>query len=496
MTWIFLEMRETEISQEKFEGKYTFKPCIIVLAGPPLSGKTTLGNRLHNETNGMFLDVDVRRSQIFRDKQNWLLPEDEHFQKQEMFAMQTSYQANHERARNWIKAGTPVVLAATYSRELYHRMIRDLSKETGVFLAVFKVEPPKSDEELLKRLEGRNSGNNPSNVKTLEHFYEVLNRYRSPQKVPIRRLDTGKGVEENIREIIQRVEEVQLEEGLPFSILIEGKFESNQLVVHPTDHSILHSQEINGFLESYWQKHAGISRDESLVSYIGVWDSYGQLNIETGYTNYKDRIGTQSDEYAQLFPHENKTLTIGTSCILKTSDDKIVLAQRLTPHPTKSGGLHVIGGFAHPEDVKDGNLNFEISLRREIKEETGVEIVENVMCIGVSEDLQGNISLLFTVDAPITEKEIRQQQGDKEVSLIFISDTRDDLEDMVLRSSYSASTPSIALAYLYGKEKFGKDWSRRLLQRLNKRLNLYKGLQPAQKETMRQKKEGRLSRLE
>lgn len=160
-------LTETGVDQE---GR--FRPSITAIVGPPLHGKTTLGRDLARSSNLALLDLDEARASIFPDRiVGQILPAN-----QERFVMLTSYQYMHERARDMVKSGAPVVIAGAYTREIYHEMLYDLANRSNVPLMVVYLDC--SEDEVRRRLVSRSSDNHLSNIKTFEQYMAIKDRYR------------------------------------------------------------------------------------------------------------------------------------------------------------------------------------------------------------------------------------------------------------------------------------------------------------------------------
>lgn len=192
-----VEDKEAITTKEK---RLQFKKCLVALCGPPLSGKTTLGRELAKHSNFAFLDVDEARWEIFPKSDR--LPDE-----QEQLAMQASYRKNHEKAGDLLQLGQPVIVAATYSRKLYHQMLQDLAERNGAELRVFLLVV--SDEEIRRRIENR-ANENPSVVKTFEQFSEVKDRYIAIEGVRLVKVDTSLSVEENAGQIFHFLEDLRI----------------------------------------------------------------------------------------------------------------------------------------------------------------------------------------------------------------------------------------------------------------------------------------------
>lgn len=166
-------------------------------------GKTTLGRSIQQASNAVFLDVDRARRELYGTTQRLS-------GMQEAQAMLASYQANHQRARDAIAQGFPVIIAATYSRQLYHDMLKELAQQTDVPLRVFQLETPLT--KIGERIAARNTDpHNQSNVVSPEDFFEIYRRYNPMNGIPIQRIDTTKPIEENVREIVESLADLQID---------------------------------------------------------------------------------------------------------------------------------------------------------------------------------------------------------------------------------------------------------------------------------------------
>lgn len=168
---------------------------VIALVGLPLSGKTSLGKELSHQTDAVFLDVDEARQEIAPGGE-WLGPN------QEREIMLEAYKRNHERALAVLRTGKAAILAATYSRPVYHEMLRDLASGEGVSLSVFLLEP--SDRSVTKRLKARQVEGSNSNITSMEGYLEVKGRYQPPAESSV--LDASKPIGEMAELVLQTLE--------------------------------------------------------------------------------------------------------------------------------------------------------------------------------------------------------------------------------------------------------------------------------------------------
>lgn len=161
-------MNERIHSEENQNEIIYYRPCIIVFAGPPLVGKTTAGREIEKVSNLVYLDVDSARISLYGYQERGADAE-------EAVKMLASYQHNHELAEKLLSQGIPVVLGATYSREKYHELIKDLQQKTKlpVRVLIFKT----SDAELKRRVDDREKEGSLSNVRDFPTAKRLKDRY-------------------------------------------------------------------------------------------------------------------------------------------------------------------------------------------------------------------------------------------------------------------------------------------------------------------------------
>ncbi len=172
-------MTEAVRSETGLDYEIRYKPFILAIVGPPLHGKTTLATEMAKTSNLALLDVDEARAELFPERiVGQALPGD-----QERFVMLTSYQSIHERTRDIIQEGNPIVIAGAYTRKIYHEMLYDLAKGMGVSLRIALLEC--SEEEIRARLQKRSQETTLSNVKTFKQYLDIRERYERMQGVII-----------------------------------------------------------------------------------------------------------------------------------------------------------------------------------------------------------------------------------------------------------------------------------------------------------------------
>ncbi len=192
------ELEPLTIVKER-ENRIILRPCIIVLMGLPLVGKTTLGKKLASATNCVLLDVENARYPDGLLKQ----PMPRGTEEVERSAMKVAYKRNHQQAADALRRDEPVILAATYSRPLYHQMLTTLSEETQREMVIFLITAP--DEAIQDRIEERAYSESLSNIRSLHDYESVKTRYELPP-FPYHHIDTRLDQDTCVEEILHALE--------------------------------------------------------------------------------------------------------------------------------------------------------------------------------------------------------------------------------------------------------------------------------------------------
>lgn len=181
--------------------KIQVKKCLIALVGLPLVGKSFIGQELARQSNFIFYDVDETRLELY-PKKEYSGPE------REKEIMLESYQHNHKKAQQLLSDNKPVILAATYSRETYHEMLKKLARESKTPLKVFYLYIP--DDQITQRIKKRLAEGSTSNITNLDTYLSVKNRYQLITDVDLLKLDTSLPLQETIETIWYTLKQAQL----------------------------------------------------------------------------------------------------------------------------------------------------------------------------------------------------------------------------------------------------------------------------------------------
>ena len=170
-----------------------FKPCIVVIAGPPMRGKDFLARQISSKTNFMIVELDRIRNFIDparRDTQEKrLLPPEEEFP-----IVGGAYATMCIKADWLVKSGQPVILAATFSRAEFKASLKWLKQsldKAGIPLRVFLLEkPPKKIQEqwLIKR----KKEDAFSNIRTMEQIDWAENFFKPIKFAPVTAIEPWK----------------------------------------------------------------------------------------------------------------------------------------------------------------------------------------------------------------------------------------------------------------------------------------------------------------
>lgn len=170
--------------------KIVLRPCVIVLSGMPLSGKTHLAKKLDDSFNFQILDVDVIRNRIDESRRNgqtrMLEPE------KEKAVMIKSYEEMCKQAENLVGTGAAVLMTGTFSRAEFKLPLEQLAgrlKERKISLRVFLLTV--SDKEALRRIEKRKKEGSFSNIDTLEKYQWAKSIFSKIEFASVSEIDTS-----------------------------------------------------------------------------------------------------------------------------------------------------------------------------------------------------------------------------------------------------------------------------------------------------------------
>lgn len=162
-------------------GKVELAPCLIVVSGPPLHGKTTVEKSIRESTNVWGVGPDELRHFAFPRLEGLRKPEDENR------IMEFAYEVAVRAAEINLACSTPVptILAAPFSREGFKKPLREFWERNQVSAApvpihIFRmwfsetVSVEEQDLIIRNRIQGRKDAGDPAVIDTIEKYRWAL----------------------------------------------------------------------------------------------------------------------------------------------------------------------------------------------------------------------------------------------------------------------------------------------------------------------------------
>src|SRR5205809_6391271 len=103
---------------------------LVILCGPPCTGKSAIGADLQTRFGFIHLEVDAIRQRILPDSD------------QNIEDRNTAYRTMHLIAELLLRQGATVGVDATYNRQLHRRELPSIVKTVGTSAALIQCKPP------------------------------------------------------------------------------------------------------------------------------------------------------------------------------------------------------------------------------------------------------------------------------------------------------------------------------------------------------------------
>ncbi|WP_292120114.1 NUDIX hydrolase [Mesorhizobium sp.] len=136
----------------------------------------------------------------------------------------------------------------------------------------------------------------------------------------------------------------------------------------PTALMIQAQQEFNLF-----QSKRPNAYDGQLAGLRGAWRGEAGLRLDLVPVSFSWYLATRDQELKIDWPRADP---IGTTTIVRTSDDHVLISKRSLEVDQNPGGLYFVGGFA--EFTTEGQVDLFANACREVAEETGLQIQQIV----------------------------------------------------------------------------------------------------------------------
>lgn len=160
-------------------------PLLVVIAGLPLSGKTTLGDAIRKKLGLPFCDIDRLREHITglptkRENDLMWAIDPEAGKKSEQY-MRIAYQSLHDGAVDaMLGAGRSLIIAATYSRKGSQEFLKSIADRHGAMVRVVLCAiKGATQKEMELRMAREVNKEYASGCSSWEDYQEISARYQS-----------------------------------------------------------------------------------------------------------------------------------------------------------------------------------------------------------------------------------------------------------------------------------------------------------------------------
>ncbi len=169
---------------------------VIVFAGLPLTGKSTLAAALATRLGFSFLDIDQIRRFLFRN-----IADSEKDREGDIRQMRASWKSLYALTNQLLQAQESVILAATFSRGAYLQELFDVTDKYQACVKVICCWAP--DEVIAGRVAQRIDS--PSNIRTFEGYLRVKARFEKITAPNVLEVDTSDSIEDCLSRVTEFV---------------------------------------------------------------------------------------------------------------------------------------------------------------------------------------------------------------------------------------------------------------------------------------------------
>ncbi len=184
--------------------KKIFPPCLVVLAGVPLHGKTALGKKLAEVSNFEHLDVDTARETYMQQLEKRLGKRPDSHSPEGLRLMEDAYAILVSMARSQC-AKVPVVITGTFSKDEFKRPLLDFISRSEVPVLVIKLEAELSGDGLAQRIQSREREGSQSPINTPELYLKSV-ELQTPWSIPVKCINADRPLEKSFGELLVYVE--------------------------------------------------------------------------------------------------------------------------------------------------------------------------------------------------------------------------------------------------------------------------------------------------
>lgn len=149
---------------------------VVVVAGLPTAGKTTLGRALAQKTGLHFVDIDDGPVRCAPPQESDPLRSDE-ARVRERARMTVAYTVLHAAVEANLAQGFSCIIAATYSRHSNQAFLEEAVKRGAGTLKIIWCQYHDTKEEIQRRIADRLTHGAIGGVRSIPHYLEDRGRY-------------------------------------------------------------------------------------------------------------------------------------------------------------------------------------------------------------------------------------------------------------------------------------------------------------------------------
>lgn len=293
-----------------------------------------------------------------------------------------------------------------------------------------------------------------------------------------------------------------------FEIPVSGHFSKEEIEIIDSKQSFEVDDKFKPKIEEIWQakkkqveEKGGHLEDRPKLVVQNISVESGKMCLALGHSSYKYYVGFTDLELRNLVGLDKLPKFLGAAALLETSDNYIVLNERSQSVFQYNGWLSVFAGSTELDDVDaNGVIDPFVTAVREVKEETGVDNLEiaDIKCLGYKSDRSIDADeMLFHVKTTLTKIKLENLQRNKnldEGKSVFMPIDADEVRKKILEFSKGFVSDGASVLALFGRDKFGQEWFNNVIERLNRRGNVYNSLTDKQRQIIEDRLILRLAR--
>jgi 8-oxo-dGTP pyrophosphatase MutT (NUDIX family) len=274
-----------------------------------------------------------------------------------------------------------------------------------------------------------------------------------------------------------------MNEETPFLLYATGRYAAGEVVVTWRDEPRPSTPEIDAIIEEAWpewlarcERNGTICFNGQLLRYLRHRADNGQLTIEVGPTDFAAFIATNYLNHMRIneFGLENCSNPVGSSVLLITADEQLVMGRRSHRVACHAGCVHAVGGGLEAGEVREnGQLDVFESIKREMREELRIddEQIEEIVSLGLVTDrvvYQPELVFEARISCTVNDLKGRLRPGaaDEEHACLVTCADRPDAVLPFIRETPRVVPITACTLCEHGRHAYGEQWYRETLDAL------------------------------